>query len=116
MAVALAAPLQAQDWKGMGRLFGKVTDATDNKPIVGATVKLDCPSRGGGTTLTTDKKGSWAFQGLAACNWNIDIKAEGYQIKSITVVNGSFTPLCCARRPSSPSSRPTRAGPPFCRT
>lgn len=89
MAVALAAPLQAQDWKGMGRLFGKVTDATDNKPIVGATVKLDCPSRGGGTTLTTDKKGTWAFQGLAACNWNIDIKAEGYQMKSITVPMGS---------------------------
>ncbi|MBX7184472.1 MAG: tetratricopeptide repeat protein [Vicinamibacteria bacterium] len=84
-AVALAAPLQAQDWKGMGRLFGKVTDATDNKPIAGASVKLDCPSRGGGTTLTTDKKGSWAFQGLAACNWNVDIKADGYQVKSITV-------------------------------
>ncbi len=69
----------------MGRLFGKVTDATDNKPIPGASVKLDCPSRGGGTTLTTDKKGSWAFQGLAACNWNVDVKADGYQVKSITV-------------------------------
>lgn len=69
----------------MGRLFGKVTDVADNKPIVGASVKLDCPSRGGGTTLTTDKKGTWAFQGLAACNWNVDVKAEGYQLKSITV-------------------------------
>ena len=84
IAVALAAPLQAQDWKGMGRLFGKVTDA-DGKPVVGASVKLDCPSRGGGTTLTTDKKGSWAFQGLAACNWNVDVKAEGFQVKSVTV-------------------------------
>jgi len=89
LAVALAAPLQAQDWKGMGRLFGKVTDAADNKPIVGASVKLDCPSRGGGTTLTTDKKGSWAFQGLAACNWNVDVKAEGYEVRSITVPMGS---------------------------
>ena len=73
----------------MGRLFGKVTDAADNKPIVGASVKLDCPSRGGGTTLTTDKKGSWAFQGLAACNWNVDVKAEGYEVKSIAVPMGS---------------------------
>ena len=69
----------------MGRLFGKVTDAADNKAIAGASVKLDCPSRGGGTTLTTDKKGSWAIQGLAACNWNVDVKAEGYEVKSITV-------------------------------
>ena len=83
-AVALAAPLQAQDWKGMGRLFGKVADP-EGKPVVGATVKLDCPSRGGGTTLNTDKKGNWAFQGLAACNWNVDIKADGFQVKSITV-------------------------------
>ena len=73
----------------MGRLFGKVTDAADNKPIAGASVRLDCPSRGGGTTLTTDKKGTWAFQGLAACNWNVDVKAEGYQVKSITVPMGS---------------------------
>jgi predicted Zn-dependent protease len=83
-AVALAAPLLAQDWKGMGRLFGKVTDA-DGKPLAGASVKLDCPSRGGGTTIVTDKKGNWAFQGLAACNWNLDIKADGFQVKSITV-------------------------------
>jgi tetratricopeptide (TPR) repeat protein len=84
LAVTLAAPLAAQDWKGMGRLFGKVADP-DGKPVMGATVKLDCPSRGGGTTLTTDKKGQWAFQGLAACNWNVDIKAEGFSQKSLTV-------------------------------
>lgn len=75
---ALAAPLLAQDWKGVGRLQGKVTDM-DGKPIPGASVKLDCPSRGGGTTVVTDKKGGWAYQGLAVCNWNIDIKAEGFQ-------------------------------------
>jgi len=83
-ALALAGPLQAQDWKGMGRLFGKVTDP-DNKGVEGASVKLDCPSRGGGTTVVTDKKGNWAFQGLAACNWAVDIKAEGFEVKSITV-------------------------------
>ena len=79
-----AAPLSAQDWKGMGRLFGKVS-GPDGKPVAGATVKLDCPQRGGGTEIKTDKKGQWAFQGLAACNWNIDIKAEGLAPRSISV-------------------------------
>jgi hypothetical protein len=83
-AVALAAPVPGQDWKGMGRLFGKVTDP-DNKAVVGASVKLDCPSRGGGTTVVTDKKGNWAFQGLAACNWSVDVKAEGFLGKSMIV-------------------------------
>ncbi|MEO8499973.1 MAG: tetratricopeptide repeat protein [Vicinamibacteria bacterium] len=87
-AIVLAAPLLAQDWKGMGRLFGKVSDS-DGKPLPGASVKLDCPSRRGGTTVVTDKKGNWAFQGLAACNWNIDVKAEGFEVKSITVPMGS---------------------------
>jgi tetratricopeptide (TPR) repeat protein len=82
--LALAGPVLAQDWKGMGRLFGKVT-GPDNKGVEGASVKLDCPSKGGGTTVTTDKKGNWAFQGLSACNWNVDVKAEGFQNKGITV-------------------------------
>ncbi len=73
----LASPLLAQDWKGAGRLQGRVTDP-DGKPVVGASVKLDCPSRGGGTTVVTDKKGIWAYQGLVACTWTIDIKAEGF--------------------------------------
>ena len=88
IAAACATPVLAQDWKGMGRLFGKVTDP-DGKPVVGASVKLDCPSRGGGTTIVTDKKGTWAFQGLAACSWNVDIKAEGFQVRSTTVVMSS---------------------------
>ena len=76
-AAALAAPLLAQDWKGMGRLQGRVNDP-DGKPVAGASVKLDCPSRGGGATVVTDKKGNWAYMGLAACNWTIEVKAEGF--------------------------------------
>jgi tetratricopeptide (TPR) repeat protein len=81
---AASASLSAQDWKGMGRLFGKVT-GPDGKPVEGASVKLDCPERAGGTEVKTDKKGQWAFQGLAACTWNVDIKAEGLSSKSISV-------------------------------
>jgi tetratricopeptide (TPR) repeat protein len=81
---ALAAPLVAQDWKGQGRLQGRVTDS-EGKPVAGATVKLDCPSRGGGATITTDKKGNWAYLGLAACSWNLDVTAEGFVTKSLSV-------------------------------
>ena len=73
----LVLPLSAQDWKGMGRLFGRVMDSS-GKPIEGASVKLDSPSRGGGTTVTTDKKGNWAYQGLVACTWSVEIKADGF--------------------------------------
>lgn len=61
----------------MGRLSGRV-NGPDGKPVVGASVKLDCPSRGGGTVVVTDKKGNWAYQGLAACTWKIEITADSF--------------------------------------
>jgi len=84
-ALALALPLAAQDWRGQGRLEGKVTDA-DGKPLAGATVKLDNPARGGGPTVKTDKKGKWAFLGLVGGNWNIDVSLEGYVTRPISIV------------------------------
>lgn len=74
----------AQDWKGNGRIEGVVTDEGD-KPIPDATVKADCPERGGGTTLRTDKKGHWVLGGIVACNWGFDIEAAGYEAKKIAV-------------------------------
>jgi tetratricopeptide (TPR) repeat protein len=79
-----ASPLLAQDWKGMGRLAGKVTD-TDGKPLANVTVKLDNPERGGGTTVTTDKKGHWGLFGVAAGKWNVDFSLDGYAPKGITL-------------------------------
>jgi tetratricopeptide (TPR) repeat protein len=73
----LAVPAFTQDWKGTGRLEGKVLDA-DGKPLPGVVVKLENPERGGGPTTKTDKKGKWAVLGLAAGDWNIDLDAPGY--------------------------------------
>ena len=84
LALALAAPAYAQDWKGMGRLEGKVLDQK-GAPIEGATVKLARASDGGGTTLKTDKKGRWAIGGIASGTWNADIEATGYAPKNISV-------------------------------
>jgi tetratricopeptide (TPR) repeat protein len=82
----LAAPLPAlaQDWKGMGRIEGRVLDP-DGKPIADAKVKLSLPERGGATTVTTDKKGHWALGGVASGNWTIDIEATGYAPRALSV-------------------------------
>jgi tetratricopeptide (TPR) repeat protein len=82
--LALAAPAFAQDWKGMGRLEGRVLDP-DGKPLPDVTVKLNLPSRGGGTTIKTDKKGHWAIGGIASGAWQIDLEAPGYMVKKITL-------------------------------
>lgn len=83
-ALALATPTLAQDWKGMGRLEGRVLDA-DGKPLPDVTVKLNLPSRGGGTTIKTDKKGRWALGGIAAGAWEVDLAADGYAVKKLTI-------------------------------
>lgn len=82
--VALASPVDAQDWKGSGRLEGKVLDA-QGAPIAGASVKLARDTFGDGTTLKTDKKGRWVILGITAATWNADIEAEGYAPKRISI-------------------------------
>jgi tetratricopeptide (TPR) repeat protein len=83
-ALALATPALAQDWKGLGRLEGRVLDP-DGKPLPDVTVKMNLPSRGGGTTIKTDKKGRWALGGIAAGQWEVDLSADGYAVKKLTI-------------------------------
>lgn len=80
----LTLPSTAQDWKGNGRVEGRVLDP-DGKPVAGATVKLANPGRGGGPTVKTDRKGKWAYLGLVAGTWNIDIEAQGLATRQISV-------------------------------
>jgi tetratricopeptide (TPR) repeat protein len=84
ITLAPARSISAQDWKGMGRLEGRVTD-TEGKAIENAAVKLDLPARGGGPTVKTDKKGKWAYLGLVAGEWNVDVAAEGYATRQVKV-------------------------------
>ncbi len=83
--LSLGRPVSAQDWKGNGRFEGIVTDEEDGKPIEGVQVKAECPERGGGTTVKSDKKGRWVVGGVVACNWNLDFVAEGYETKQGSV-------------------------------
>ena len=75
-ALLAASPAFAPDWRGLGRVEGKVADA-QGRPVVGAVLKLELPSRGT-TTVHTDKKGRWVAGGIAAGNWNADVEAPGY--------------------------------------
>jgi tetratricopeptide (TPR) repeat protein len=104
--LAFVPPAAAQDWKGTGRMQGALT-SEDGKPIADATVKADCPERGGGTTLKTDKKGRWVLAGIVACRWNLDFVAEGYEAKGISVQ----LPAETARIPTVAISL-KRSGPP----
>jgi tetratricopeptide (TPR) repeat protein len=84
VAVALAASVQAQDWKGVGRLEGKVLDDS-GAPLEGVTVKAALPERKGETTLKTDKKGRWVLGGIAAGKWDLDFQLGGYMTKQVSV-------------------------------
>jgi len=81
---ALASPALGQDWKGMGRIEGRVLDES-GQPIEGATVKL-LSARGGGPTVKTNKKGVWAAGALVGGRWDIDVDADGYAPKQLYAV------------------------------
>jgi tetratricopeptide (TPR) repeat protein len=84
IVLAITVPAAAQDWKGIGRLQGKVTDAS-GAPLAGVSVKLVLAERGGGTTVTTDEKGRWAVGGIAAGTWHVDFERKGYASRKVSV-------------------------------
>ena len=83
LALLCASLADAQDWKGSGRVEGRVL-APDGTPVVGATLKLVHTERKGGPTIKTDKKGRWAFLGLVAGTWNVDVEAPGYAVRQVS--------------------------------
>jgi tetratricopeptide (TPR) repeat protein len=78
VAALSARDVSAQDWKGKGRLDGRVTDP-DGKPVAGAVVKLRVPGKPDqGPDLKTDGNGRWAYLGLRGGEWKITIEAPGF--------------------------------------
>lgn len=84
LALGAAAPSAAQDWRGVGRIMGLVTDEA-GQPIPGATLKAHCAERGGGTQIQSNKKGEWVLGGVVGCNWAFDISAPGYKTRQISI-------------------------------
>jgi tetratricopeptide (TPR) repeat protein len=76
----------AQDWRGMGRVAGKVLDADTGAPIEGVTVKAMLPRAGNrGTESKSNAKGDWVIGGVAAGEWALDFIKDGYETKSISL-------------------------------
>ncbi len=78
ITLTLAGAAAAQDWRGVGRLAGKVTDES-GAPIADATVKAELVGSSGGPTVKTNKKGEFVFAGIAGGSWNLDVTAPGYE-------------------------------------
>lgn len=75
--LAPALPSFAQEWKGKGRLEGRVTDL-EGKALEGASVKLRYKGGEGGPDLKTDSKGRWTVLGLRNGEWRISVEKEGF--------------------------------------
>jgi tetratricopeptide (TPR) repeat protein len=84
VVVALATAAHAQDWRGTGRMEGRVLDE-NGAPLEGVSVNAALPERHGQTALKTDKKGRWVLGGIAAGTWNFDFQLDGYLTKQISV-------------------------------
>ncbi len=105
--LSLGSSVSAQDWKGNGRFEGSVIDEETGKPLEGVQVKAECPERGGGTTVKSDKKGHWVVGGVVACNWNLDFIAEGYETKKVSVnLPGELARIQTLRVPLKKSGPP----------
>jgi tetratricopeptide (TPR) repeat protein len=93
LTLGAAAPVEAQVWRGMGRVGGKVVDE-DGKPIEGVTVKAMMPSAGNeGPESKSNRKGEWAIGGISRGNWALDFIKDGYETRSITVQVSELTRL-----------------------
>src|SRR5579864_540160 len=68
----------AQDWRGMGRLSGKVVDET-GAPLEGVTVKGVRGESKAGPTVKTNKKGEWVLAGINGGAWDLDFDKPGYE-------------------------------------
>lgn len=84
--VVSAAGAFAQDWRGMGRVGGKVLDADTGKPVEGVAVKAMLPRAGNrGPESKSNAKGEWSIGGVASGEWAVDFTKEGYETKSISL-------------------------------
>jgi tetratricopeptide (TPR) repeat protein len=81
----VAAGAFAQEWRGMGRVGGKVVDE-NGKPVPGVTIKATLPRAGNrGPENTSNDRGDWAVGGIASGEWSLDFIKDGYETRSITV-------------------------------
>ena len=94
LGVSIAPAALAQDWKGMGRVAGKVVDEA-GKPIPGVIIKAaltNAGNRGPGDSRSNDK-GDWAIGGIMSGTWALDFIKDGYETRRIAVAVSEVTRL-----------------------
>jgi tetratricopeptide (TPR) repeat protein len=76
----------AQEWRGQGRVAGKVTDES-GVPLEGVVITAVLPSseNRGPSPLKTNAKGEWSLGGISRGAWALDFSKEGYETLSISV-------------------------------
>lgn len=82
--VLLASAASAQDWKGNGRMSGRVVDE-QNKPLEGVRVFASLADFKDVAEATTDRRGDWSLDGLAEGNWRLTFEKEKYEPAQATV-------------------------------
>jgi len=76
----------AQEWRGQGRVAGKITDEA-GMPLEGVSVKATLPSsenRGPGAQKS-NAKGDWSIGGITGGSWVIEFSKDGYKTRTLTV-------------------------------
>ncbi|HEY6066425.1 MAG TPA: tetratricopeptide repeat protein [Thermoanaerobaculia bacterium] len=109
LALFLAGAAGAQDWRGKARVDGRViTDKGEGIPGAKLTLRM---KGAGPEAITTDKKGRWAYLGLANGGWDVDVEAPGYQPYKTTVQLSEINriPPMDIRLQPSPKAEPTPA-------
>jgi Flp pilus assembly protein TadD len=92
LAVAwIAAPALAQDWKGKGRLEGKVVN-DKGEPVAHARLAFRLKGKEG-PTVETDAKGHFAYYGFSTGQWDLDVSAPGYATWKTSVQLSELTRL-----------------------
>ena len=85
VVLVLAPAAEAQEWRGMSRVAGKVVDDA-GKPVEGVTVKAMLPTAGNqGPQAKSNAKGEWAIAGISRGGWALDFIKEGYETKNVSV-------------------------------
>lgn len=107
LAVLAAGVVAAQDWRGRGRVDGRVMNEK-GEGIAGAKLTL---KRGGAgpEAITSDKNGRWAYLGLAGGAWDVDVDASGYLPFRTTVQLSEVerVPSMVIRLQPAPTAEPT---------
>ncbi len=76
--VLVASAAWAQDWKGNGRMAGRVVDE-QGKPLEGVKVTATLSTITGSVEeATTDKRGEWSIEGVADGSWQLAFAKDGY--------------------------------------